>query len=170
MLKRIFGSDYELLLHNQNELEKTLIIIEKTFRHNKDKQGMAYIGHLIRVSNKVSGSNEKIVALLHDIVEDTEVTLDDLREIGYSKEIVDAVDILTHRKGFTHDQYIDKVIGSNNQLAIKVKKADVEDNKDENRLSELEEETQKRLKERYKIAYKKICDYLNEEEERHVRY
>lgn len=174
MIKELFGEDYVLLLNNQDILEKTLIIVEKVFRNITDKQGKPYIGHLLRVSNRLSSITEKVVGLLHDIVEDTEVTFDELIELGYSLEIVDAIDLLTKKDmGDNHSKRVDRLLKSNNLLAITVKKADIEDNSDENRLKEVEEvdsETASRLREKYRVSYAKIIEYLKVEGDRNVRY
>jgi (p)ppGpp synthase/HD superfamily hydrolase len=73
---------------------------------------------------------ERHAALLHDVVEDTPVTLEDLRSMGYDAEIVALVDLLTRRvpEGETHNAYIERIVGSGNVKALRVKLADVYDN------------------------------------------
>ena len=174
MLKELFGGDYEMLLNNDNILEKTMIIVEKTFRHVKDKQGMPYIGHLLRVCNRLSKIDQKIVGLLHDIVEDTEVTFADLRAVGYPDDIIEAIGILTKKDSEdNHFKRVKRLLESNNMLALVVKKADIEDNMDETRLKELEAVdflTAARLREKYRMTYERVNECLKGEGGKNVRY
>jgi (p)ppGpp synthase/HD superfamily hydrolase len=76
---------------------------------------------------------EQMAAVLHDVVEDTEMTLDELRRVGYRPEIVDAIDALTHRTHESYEHYIDRV--ARNPVARRVKIADIEENLANNRTS-----------------------------------
>ena len=97
-----------------------------------DKGGVPYIKHPMRVAEKVKGLNEKIVALLHDTVEDTEMTLDRLRNFyGFPELIVEAVDAMTRRDPESWKKYILRV--RDNPIARVVKIADIKDNMDQNR-------------------------------------
>jgi hypothetical protein len=96
---------------------------------------------------------EMIVAVLHDVVEDGGIALDDLRKDGYSEEIIEAVDHLTHRDGEEYDQFIDRVNG--NPLAVKVKIADLKDNSNLGRIAEPNENDCKHL-EKYQRALRKL--------------
>ncbi|TCL74230.1 HD domain-containing protein [Hydrogenispora ethanolica] len=98
-----------------------------------DKGGNPYILHPIAVSEMVKTEDEKIVALLHDVVEDTSITLDDLRKRGFSPRIVDAVDAITKRDGVGYEEYIRRV--SQNSLARNVKIADMTHNMDLSRIA-----------------------------------
>jgi GTP diphosphokinase / guanosine-3',5'-bis(diphosphate) 3'-diphosphatase len=90
------------------------------------KDGTDYISHPVRVAVRCETKKEKIVALLHDVVEDTDVTLDELRELGFDKEIIDAIDAITKRPG---ERYADFILRCKaNPLARKVKLADIDDN------------------------------------------
>ena len=97
-----------------------------------DKSGRPYFLHPLRVAMRLATctSEERHAALLHDVVEDSAVTLDDLRGMGYSEELLALVDLLTRRKpsGETHRQYIDRLVASGNAKALRVKLADVYDN------------------------------------------
>ncbi len=114
-----------------------------------DKACRPYFSHPIRVARSLSSPYAE-VALLHDVVEDTLVTLDDLRTAGLSEEIVEAVDAITKRKGESKDDYYQRVKA--NPIALVVKLADVDDNADEKRLSELDPETADRLRCKYAHA------------------
>ena len=98
----------------------------------KDKGGAPYILHPIHVAEQMKTEEETIVALLHDVVEDTSVTLSDLQYLGFSDEVVYAVDAITKRDGEKWKDYIDRV--KENRIARKVKIADLNHNSDLSRL------------------------------------
>jgi len=116
----------------------------------KDKEGEDYLLHPMRVSAKGKSEKERILGLLQDVVEDTDITLEDLSEEGFSKEIVDAVDALTKREGESDPQYLTRV--KENELARGVKLYDIEDNADPERLAKLDRETRERLTKKYRYA------------------
>jgi len=93
------------------------------------------------------------VAVMHDIVEDTDITLDDLRNEGFSKQVVSAIECVTKREGEDYDSFIERI--SLNPLATKVKLADLEDNMDLSRLSDVTEKDLERV-EKYKKAKEKL--------------
>jgi len=97
---------------------------EGTYRKNSDRVPAAI--HPIRVANSLVGDEEKQVAYLHDIIEDTEVSFSDLLGWGFSPEVVDAIVCLTHVDGMSYEEYILNV--SRNPLARKVKIHDIQDN------------------------------------------
>jgi (p)ppGpp synthase/HD superfamily hydrolase len=109
-------------------LEDAILLAAKAHRRRKDKAGAAYIFHLLRVRLRMKTNDERIVALLHDVVEDTKYTLEDFRKAGYSQKILRSLDYLTKRDGEEYDQFIKRV--KHNPLARKVKIADIEDNLD----------------------------------------
>lgn len=97
------------------------------FHHGQyDKIGAPYILHPVFVAEQMDTEKATIVALLHDVIEDTSITLDDLRDKGYSDEIIVAIDALTRRTGETYSAYIERL--SNNKLARHVKIADLRHN------------------------------------------
>ncbi len=92
-----------------------------------DKTGQSYVNHCERVADRVQGVKEKIVAFLHDVVEKCDGwDLDRLRDLGFTNDVVDAIDALTHRKGETDDQSVIRAVA--NKLACPVKIADLHDN------------------------------------------
>lgn len=131
--------------------------IEEVFDGIKDKSGCDYVTHPRRVASKIEDMPSKIVALLHDTIEDTYVTDELLKEIGFPKEIIDAVVVLTIRESEDYNDYINRVISSNNKLALTVKKADMEDNMNEERLNKLEVQEKERLLNKYKDKYILVC-------------
>lgn len=116
-----------------------------------DKSGKEYWRHPYDVANDFTiGSNEYLVGLLHDSLEDTEMTDDDLRFIGLSEEIIKAVKCITHGK---HEQLVDYYTrAKGNTIALKVKLADIRDNSRYERVRLLPKDTQDRLKKKYKKA------------------
>ena len=115
-----------------------------------DKAGAPYIKHPLRVSAQVHRPDEKIVAILHDVVEDSTWTLDDLRQEGFSEAIVSAVDALTHREG---EAYMDAIQRAKaDPLARVVKLADLTDNMDKTRLGSVTAKDEARLA-KYAKAY-----------------
>ena len=120
-----------------------------------DKAGVDYINHPLTVASKCNSEKAKIVALLHDVVEDTKVTLDDLR-LFFDDEIVDAIDLLTHQEGDAYMTYLSRI--KNNELARIVKIADLENNMDLSRLPNPTEWDYQRLENKYKPAYKFLTE------------
>ena len=130
--------------------------IELAKQHHKgqtDKAGKPYINHPLRVMNQMKSEDEKIVAVLHDIVEDTDISLNDLRNEGFSEEVVSAVECLTKQDGENYDSYIERI--SFNPLAVKIKLADLEDNRDLTRLPQVTDKDLERL-EKYDKALEKL--------------
>jgi (p)ppGpp synthase/HD superfamily hydrolase len=108
-----------------------------------DKAGAPYILHPLRMMLRMSSETEMIAAILHDVVEDTDWTLDKLRQAGFSEEVVQVVECLTHRDQETYDEFIARV--RTNAIASTVKLADLEDNMDMRRLRTLTEKDAERL-------------------------
>lgn len=93
-----------------------------------DKAGASYILHCLRVAEAMTTTEEKIVAILHDIVEDTEITFEWLEHEGFSEEVVTAVKAITRELEEPYNEYLRRV--AQNELAYKVKLADMMDNSD----------------------------------------
>ncbi len=136
-------------MQTDNLLDKAVSIAKLAHQGQVDKAGVDYINHPLRVMDAVEDEKEKIVAVLHDVVEDSEITLKDLRKQGFSEEIVTAVGCLTRLPGETYEQFIERV--KCNPLARKVKLHDLEDNMDLSRLETVSEKDLRRV-EKYKAA------------------
>lgn len=119
-------------------LEKAIIIATNAHKGQLDKGGSPYILHPLRLMFAMHNETEKICAVLHDVIEDTEITLDYLRTEGFSEEVLYALDSLTRRSNETYDEFISRII--NNNIASHVKLADLSDNMD---LSRIKNPTQK---------------------------
>lgn len=100
-----------------------------------DKMGKPYILHPLRVMSNLGLDvleADRIVAILHDALEDTELTEENLREEGYTEEVITAIKLLTKTKGYDEEEYFRNIL--NNPIARKVKIKDLEDNMDYRRL------------------------------------
>ena len=112
-----------------------------------DKAGADYIRHPIAVAEQLDTEEEQTVALLHDVLEDTFVTLEDLRHEGFSESVLAAVYCLTQQEGEPREDYLRRV--AQNPIAVKVKLADLRHNSDLSRIPEPGEKDYARA-ERYK--------------------
>ena len=113
-------------------LERAIEIAEIAHAGQFDKGGAPYIGHPLRLMKHLFSEEEKIAAVLHDVVEDGEVTLAELRAEGFSEEVVEAVDSLTRRPDEPYNLFI--LRAASNDLARRVKLADLFDNCDLSRI------------------------------------
>lgn len=138
-------------------LEKAIFIAVQAHAGAKDKAGEVYILHPLRMMLKMSTETERIVAVLHDVVEDSDWTLERLRQEGFSEEILNAVDHMTRRPGEDYEDFVHRAV--RNQLALPVKIADLEDNLDQTRLKgELTEQDRARM-----ARYQKALAYAKSE-------
>ena len=144
-----------------NLYDKAYYIVRRVFLDKKDRGGSPYIEHLLYVSSQVSGKNAKVVALLHDIIEDTMITKEDLLWMNFPQSIVDSVLLVTKREEEIYEEFIERLIQSNNKDALMVKKANMEHNMDLSRIPMVTEEDQKRVEKKYKPNYQKIMNKLN---------
>ena len=142
-----------------NSLLYDAIMIATIFHEGQvDKIGEPYILHPIRIMTKCETDEERIVAVLHDTLEDTELTIEYLKEEDFPEYIIEAIDTITRKENESYFEYIERV--KENELALKVKLLDLEDNLDESRLSKIEDNNS--LKERY-IKAKKILEERSKE-------
>ena len=112
-------------------LEDAIALAAHAHRGQLDKGGQPYILHVLRVMLRQEDETARIVAVLHDVLEDTPLTLADLRTAGYSEQVCASVDCLTRRAGETYEDMIERVATS--PLARQVKLADLADNLDPKR-------------------------------------
>jgi (p)ppGpp synthase/HD superfamily hydrolase len=141
------------------EYSKATGIAVTAHRGQKDRGGKDYYLHPLRVADRCENAKEKIVAVLHDVIEDTEYTADKLREEGFSEEIVEAVLSVTRQDGETYMDFIKRA--ACNPIGKVVKIADLEDNMDITRLPELTDRDLSRLKRYHKawLYLKHVDDY-----------
>lgn len=138
-------------------LEDAIALAVKVHRGQVDKYGRPYILHPLRVMFGLEGEVAQIVGVLHDVIEDSDVTFEDLRQMGYSEEIIEALDGVTRRHSESYEAFVERSL--QHPLSRRVKQADLEDNMDLRRLdSELTERDFERLK-RYRRAWQKIQQF-----------
>lgn len=143
-----------------NELhDLALAIASRAHSGQCDKAGNDYISHPLRVAERCRSPKAKIVALLHDTIEDTDVTAPYLLEQGFPREIVDAVLSVTRSEDEPYDDYVHRV--SANPIGREVKRADLEDNMDLRRLNELTDSDVARLR-KYLRAWHYLQDHESE--------
>lgn len=138
------------MLSYNEQFQIALELAVEKHKNQTDKAGNPYILHPLHVMENVNNKEGKIVAILHDIIEDTDITENYLLKIGLSKRIVDAVVALTRSEDIDYQEYIKNL--SSNPLAKEVKLADLEHNMDLKRLPTLEEKDLERNR-KYQIAY-----------------
>ncbi|MFX3631337.1 MAG: GTP pyrophosphokinase [Candidatus Pristimantibacillus sp.] len=115
-----------------SDLKQAITLAATMHDGQYDKGGNPYIIHPLRIMLKAQDDESRIVAVLHDIVEDTEITFDKLKKLGFSDKIVAAIDSLTKRDCESYDEFIQRV--KLNELGTTVKLLDIEDNKDLTRI------------------------------------
>lgn len=134
-------------------LERALQIAVQAHAGQKDKSGAAYIFHPIRVMMRCTSPEAKIVGLLHDVVEDTSVTFEELEAEGFSVDVLAALRLLTHASEVPYEDYIQQV--KTHPIASEAKLADLEDNMDIRRLQAVDEKAAARFK-KYLAAYRSL--------------
>jgi len=135
-----------------NIIEKSLGIALKAYSGQTDKAGKEYILHPLRLMAQMDSEEEMSVALLHDVIEDSEYTAEDLLENGISAVVVNAVQSLTKLPNENYELFIERVL--ENKLAAKIKKADIEDNMNVLRLKSINEKDLERVAKYHKAWYK----------------
>ena len=133
--------------------KKALRLCFDAHREQVDKTGLPYVVHPFHLAEQMKDEYTTVCALLHDVVEDTDYTLDDLRGMGFPDPVVDALALLTHDPAVPYMDYV-KVIATN-PIARKVKMADLRHNSDLSRMDEVDEWALKRTE-----KYKKALAYL----------
>ncbi len=131
-------------------LEHAIGLAVEVHRGQVDKVGRPYILHPLRVMFWLETELEQIVGVLHDVVEDSELTLSDLRRMGYPEAVITALDGVTKREDESYEAFISR--SQANPVSSRVKLADLEDNLDLRRLSALTTKDFERLK-RYRRAW-----------------
>ena len=138
----------------QSIVDIALSIARQAHEGQLDKAGIEYIKHPIYVANQVKSEKEKAVALLHDVLEDSPVSAEELLIAGLPETVVTTVQVLTKQTGQDYQTYLQAV--KSNPLACRVKLADLKHNSDLSRLTSITEKDRERLK-----KYKKAIDFLS---------
>lgn len=172
MLKELLKENYEEIKKINNLEQKAKKMVEILFEGKFDKGGKPYMEHLNYIKNNVETENQKIIALLHDTMEDLNISNKELQEIGFPDYITNVVEILTRniKPKEDYDHYIERIIKSNNIDAYIVKIADLNHNMDLSRIENPSVKDFSRIEKRYRPNYIKLINALKERNEKNVRY
>ena len=134
--------------------KKALKLCFEAHKDQVDKTGMPYVFHPFHLAEQMDDEISTVCALLHDVVEDTDITFKNLIEMGFSIEVVEVLKLLTHDKSVLYMDYVAKI--ATNPIAKKVKIADLKHNSDVSRLNVVDQKAQERLK-----KYQQALDLLS---------
>lgn len=137
------------------QLQRAISLATEAHAGQVDKGGAPYIEHPLRVMRSLSDLEAQIVGVLHDTVEDTDLTPARLRQEGFQEPVVQAVDALTKRLGEDYEAYLVRLMS--NRLAVQVKIADMQDNMDLSRIPRPTEKDRARLQ-----KYERVLPRLQE--------
>lgn len=129
--------------------KKALRISFEAHKNQTDKSGMPYVYHPFHLAEQMKDEYSTCVALLHDVVEDSGFTRNDLVEAGFPDEVTEAIDFMTHDKSVPYMDYVAAI--KNNPIAREVKLADLRHNSDLSRLDTIDDKALERV-EKYKKA------------------
>ena len=135
--------------------KKALKLCFEAHKEQTDKSGMPYVFHPFHLAEQMADEATTVVALLHDVVEDTELTFEDLEKQCFNDEIIKVLMLLTHEKSVPYMEYVREI--KKNKIATKVKLADLKHNSDLSRLSVIDEKALER-----KAKYEKAIKFLEE--------
>lgn len=136
------------MIYTENTNKALKFMFEK-HKDQCDKSGVPYVFHPFMVANSMDDEDSTIVALLHDVLEDTDTSVEEIRNFGFSENVIEALMYLTHDKNVDYMDYIRNIL--NNDIAVKVKISDIIHNSDRSRLNNLTEKDTLRY-EKYKKA------------------
>ena len=129
--------------------KKALCLCFEAHKEQVDKSGMPYVFHPFHLAEQMDSEETVCVALLHDVMEDTDYTAADLRAMGFSEAVLEALCLMTHDKAVPYLEYVGQV--AHNPIARAVKLADLRHNSDLTRLETVTEKALQRV-EKYKAA------------------
>ncbi len=133
---------------------KAINVAFKAHEGQFDKSGIPYVTHPLHVAEAMDDEDSTVAALLHDVIEDTDYGIEDLRKEGFTEKQLDAVLLLTHDKNVPYMKYIEEL--SHNEIARKVKLSDLLHNMDKSRLSDRTEKDNERY-----AKYEKAYEFLS---------
>ena len=136
--------------------KKAMKLCFAAHKEQTDKSGLPYVFHPFHLAEQMTDEKSTVVALLHDVVEDTPYTLEDLRTMGFPDDVLEAIALMTHAKGVPYLDYVAAL--RDNPLAKRVKLADLRHNSDLTRLDVVDEKALARVE-----KYRKAIALLEEE-------
>lgn len=131
------------------QTKKAMKLCFKAHKNQTDKSGIPYVFHPIHLAEQMETEVTTVVALLHDVIEDTRYTLKKLKKLGFGDDVLDALVLLTHDKAVDYMDYVAKI--KQNPIAKAVKLADLKHNSDISRLDVVDEKALER-REKYQQA------------------
>ncbi len=134
--------------------KKALKLCFEAHKEQTDKTGLPYVFHPFHIAEQMNTEETVIAALLHDVVEDADITLRELADMGFPKDVIDALALLTHDESTPYMDYVAKL--KDNPIARAVKLADLEHNSDLTRLDTVDEAALRRAE-----KYRKAAELLN---------
>ena len=134
--------------------KKALQLSFEAHKNQVDKTGLPYVFHPFHLAEQMTDELSTVCALLHDVVEDTDYTFDDLKAMGFPQAVIDVLQLLTHEDGVPYMEYVERL--SVNPTAKQVKLADLRHNSDLTRLNVVDEYALQRNE-----KYKKAIDFLS---------
>ena len=165
MLKEyLLDEKYDELRKSDDLIYKALELSTILFKGSVDKGGYPYVLHLLYVYSNVDTKEEKVIALLHDVMEDKKVTKEELLDIGFPLKIVNDLAVLTRVKPMEYTDYIDNIIKNGSKEALNVKLADLENNIDLTRIKNPSVKDYERVERRYITSHENILNRLKEME------
>lgn len=138
-----------------DKTKKALKLCFEAHKEQLDKSGLPYVFHPFHLAEQMQTEETTVVALLHDVMEDTEYAADDLAEMGFGGEILNALSLLTHEDSVDYMDYVAKI--KTNPIARAVKLADLNHNSDLTRLDVVDQKALER-KEKYQKAIELLID------------
>ena len=135
--------------------KKAMKLCFEAHKDQTDKSGLPYVFHPFHVAEQMPDEITTIVALLHDVIEDTSYTLRDLQEMGFDPDVLEALALMTHDKNDSYMDYVTRI--KDNDIARTVKLADLRHNSDLTRMDEIDQAALKRV-EKYKAAMQLLTE------------
>jgi len=154
------------MIKNTFTLDKAISLATQYHQGQKDRGGKPYIKHPLKVMGSLKDNKSKITGVLHDIVEDTPITFEDLEKLGCPDDVIEALRLVSHDDNFngTRRSYLEeikKIANSESQIAIDVKWADLTNNQDLSRIPNPTEKDFKR-REKYQCAKDILRPYISQ--------
>lgn len=137
------------------QTKKAMKLCFSAHKDQVDKSGMPYVFHPIHLAEQMTDEDTTVAALLHDVVEDTEYTIEDLAAMGFNDRIIAAINLMTHTDGVPYMDYVAKI--KDNPIAKAVKLADLAHNSDITRLDVIDDKALERV-EKYREAIRLLND------------
>ncbi len=155
-------------MHPSSKIDQALLFTASRFEGISDEDGQPYMLHCLRVMLSFTDPTLQIVGLMHDLIEDTPTTLDELIQLGFGTEIVEAIGLLTRTREISYADYIIRL--KTNEIARQVKLADLRDNSDIRRSLYRASRPKEDLKQagRYMVSYQYLEGRLSLEDYLHL--